>query len=90
MQAHNINTLRGAMATTYHIASRDGDDDNNTAVTSSYVVNKQPLVHMRTSFILQKQHAQAHELLTHRVAQRQHRQGLVRKRTTTHRIARRQ
>jgi hypothetical protein len=39
------------MAMTYHIASRDGDHDNNTAVTTSYVVNK-PLVRMRTSFIL--------------------------------------
>jgi hypothetical protein len=43
------------MATAYHIASRDGDGDNNTAVTTSYVVNKQPLVRMRMSFILQKQ-----------------------------------
>jgi hypothetical protein len=34
-----------------HIASRDGKDDNNTAVTTSYVVNK-PLMRMRTSFIL--------------------------------------
>ncbi len=33
-----------------HIASRDGNDDNNPAVTTSYVVNK-PLVRMRTSFI---------------------------------------
>ncbi len=39
------------MATTYHIALRDGNNDNNTAVTTSYVVNK-PLVRMRTSFIL--------------------------------------
>ncbi len=51
------------MATAYHIASRDGNDDNNTAVTTSYVVHKQPLVHMRTSFILQKQCARAHKLL---------------------------
>ncbi len=54
-QAHNINISRRAMATTYHITSRNGDDDNNTAVTTSYVVNKQPLVRMHTSFILQKQ-----------------------------------
>ncbi len=40
------------MATTYDIVSRDGDDDNNMAVTTSYVVNK-PLVRMRTSFIMQ-------------------------------------
>ena len=38
------------MATTYHIASCDGNNDNNTAVTTSYFVNK-PLVRMRTSFI---------------------------------------
>ncbi len=38
------------MATTYHIASRDGNNDNNTAVTTSHVVNKS-LVHMHTSFI---------------------------------------
>ncbi len=68
-QAHNINISRCAMATAYHIASRDGDVNNNTAVTTSYVVNKQPLVRMCMSFILQKQCTQAHELLTHCVAQ---------------------
>jgi hypothetical protein len=54
-QVHNINISRCAMATTYHIAPCDGEDNNNTAVTTSYFVNKQPLVRMRTSFILQKQ-----------------------------------
>ncbi len=39
-QVHNINILRRAMATTYHIASCDGNDNNNTAVKTSYVVNK--------------------------------------------------
>jgi hypothetical protein len=57
------------MATAYHIVSRDGNGNNNTAVTTSYVVNKQPLVRMRISFILQKQCVQAHKLLTHRIAQ---------------------
>jgi hypothetical protein len=76
------------MAATYHILSRNGDDDNNIAVTTSYVVNKQPLVRMRTSFILQKQRAQAHELLTHHVAQRQRQQGLVCKLTTARHVAR--
>ncbi len=80
-QAHNINISCRAMATAYHIASRDGDGDNNTAVTTSYVVNKQPLVRMRTSFILQKQCARAHELLTHCVAHRRRQQDLVCKRT---------
>jgi hypothetical protein len=78
------------MATAYHIPLRDGNADNNTAVTTSYVVNKQPLVRMRTSFILQKQCARAHELLTHRVAQQQRQTGLVCKRMTTRRIARQQ
>jgi hypothetical protein len=55
------------MATAYHIVSRNGNGNNNTAVTTSYVVNKQPLVRMRMSFILQKQCVRVHELLTHRV-----------------------
>jgi hypothetical protein len=86
-QAHNINILRRAMAMAYHIVSRDGDGDNNTAVTTSYVVNKQPLVRMCMSFILQKQCVQTHELSTHRVAQWRRQQGLVCKRMTTPRIA---
>ncbi len=44
-QAHNVNILHHAMATTYHIMLHDGNDDNNTAVTTSYVVNK-PFFHL--------------------------------------------
>ncbi len=36
----------------YHIVLRNGDNDNNTSVTTTYVVNK-PLVRKRTIFILQ-------------------------------------
>jgi hypothetical protein len=56
---------------------------------SAFGASPQPLVCIHTSFILQKQCAQVHKLLTHCVAQQRQRQGLVRKRMTTHCVARR-
>ncbi len=79
----NVNNKASCASTRhFHIVSLDGDDDNTTAGTTTYVNNK-PLMRRCMSFILQKQHARSHELLTHCVAQRQCWQGLVRKRTTT-------
>jgi hypothetical protein len=71
-----------ASARHFHIVLLDGNDNNNTAGTTTYVNNK-PLVRRHMSFISQKQHVQLHKLLTHHVMQQQHRQGLVRKCTTT-------
>ncbi len=70
VQAHNIKILRRAMATSYHIASHDGNNDNNMTRTTSYVVNK-PLfllywhctVAMTTTTATTSYRTQAHDII---------------------------